>query len=62
MENIRYGRPEATDEEVRGGRRCGGDGFLERLPNGFSTFLGEKGVRLSGGEASEDSGSTRYFA
>ena len=51
MENIRYGRPEATDEEVRAAAdAAAATEFLERLPNGFSTFLGEKGVRLSGGQ------------
>lgn len=50
-ENIRYGRPDATDEDVR----CAADAaqaseFLDRLPDGFDTFLGEKGTRLSGGQ------------
>lgn len=51
MENIRYGRPEATDEEVMAAARlAAADGFLSRLPEGYQTFLGERGVRLSGGE------------
>ena len=50
-ENIRYGRPDATDDEVRAAARAAhADEFLDRLPEGFKTFLGEKGVRLSGGQ------------
>nr|WP_119677461.1 ABC transporter transmembrane domain-containing protein [Indioceanicola profundi] len=50
-ENIRYGRPEATDEEVREACRAAHAlEFLEALPEGLDTFLGEKGVRLSGGQ------------
>lgn len=50
-ENIRYGRPEATDEEVRAAAEAArAMDFIEALPDGFSTFLGEKGVRLSGGQ------------
>ncbi len=50
-ENIRYGRPEASDEEVREAARAAAAlEFLEELPEGLSTFLGEKGVRLSGGQ------------
>jgi len=49
MENIRYGRPEASDAEVRAAAHAGvADDFLDRLPQGFDTFLGERGVRLSG--------------
>lgn len=51
LENIRYGRPEATDEEVReAARAAAADEFIERLPDGYDTFLGEKGTRLSGGQ------------
>ncbi len=51
LENIRYGRPEATDEEVfEAARLAAADGFLSRLPDGYHTFLGEQGIRLSGGE------------
>tara|TARA_B100000676_G_scaffold266619_1_gene280394 strand:- start:3344 stop:5143 length:1800 start_codon:yes stop_codon:yes gene_type:complete len=51
MENIRYGRPGASDDEVRvAADAAAATEFIERLPNGFSTFLGEKGVRLSGGQ------------
>jgi ATP-binding cassette subfamily B protein len=51
LENIRYGRPEATDAEIRAAARgAPADEFLERLPQGYDTFLGERGVRLSGGQ------------
>ncbi|WP_348771520.1 ABC transporter transmembrane domain-containing protein [Azospirillum sp. SYSU D00513] len=51
MENIRYGRPGASDEEVREAARAAyALDFIEALPEGFGTFLGEKGVRLSGGQ------------
>ena len=50
-ENIRYGRPDASDEEVRAAAEAAGAAeFLDRLPEGFATFLGERGVRLSGGQ------------
>jgi ATP-binding cassette subfamily B protein len=50
-ENIRYGRPEADDAEVRAAAEAAAaTEFLDRLPDGFDTFLGEKGVRLSGGQ------------
>jgi ATP-binding cassette subfamily B protein len=50
-ENIRYGRPEASDDEVRAAAAgAHAAEFLDRLPQGFATFLGEKGVRLSGGQ------------
>ena len=51
MENIRYGRPEASDDEVdrRRARRFAHD-FISALPEGYATFLGERGVRLSGGQ------------
>ena len=49
--NIRYGRPEASDAEVRAAAdAAAASEFLDRLPEGFHTFLGEKGVRLSGGQ------------
>ena len=51
MENIRYGKSGATDEEViAAGRSSGADEFIDKLPQGYSTFLGERGVRLSGGQ------------
>ena len=51
LENIRYGRPEASDEEVMAAARAAfAHDFIERLPQGYQTFLGERGVRLSGGQ------------
>ena len=51
LENIRYGRPDATDDEVVVAARAAiADEFLARLPEGYRTFLGERGVRLSGGQ------------
>lgn len=51
MENIRYGRPSASDDEVFAAARAAhAHDFLQRLPEGYHTFLGERGVRLSGGQ------------
>ena len=51
MENIRYGKPEATDEEVKAAARAAiADEFIEKQPESYETFLGEKGIRLSGGQ------------
>jgi ATP-binding cassette subfamily B protein len=51
MENIRYGRPDATDDEViAAARMAAAHEFIERLPEGYRSFLGERGVRLSGGQ------------
>jgi len=49
-ENIRYGRPEASEAEIRAAAHAAHADFLADLPQGFDTFLGEKGVRLSGGQ------------
>ncbi len=50
-ENIRYGRPEASDEETRAAAAAAFvDEFVQRLPDGYATFVGERGVRLSGGQ------------
>jgi ATP-binding cassette subfamily B protein len=50
-ENIRYGRPGATDAEVEAAARAAAaDEFLRRLPEGYDTVLGERGARLSGGQ------------
>jgi ATP-binding cassette subfamily B protein len=49
--NIRYGRPDATDEEVREAARMAQIGdFIASLPKGFDTQVGERGLKLSGGE------------
>jgi ATP-binding cassette subfamily B protein len=51
MENIRYGKPGASDDEVLAASRAAlADEFVARLPGGYRTFLGERGVRLSGGQ------------
>ncbi|MBT9442385.1 MAG: ATP-binding cassette domain-containing protein [Acidovorax sp.] len=51
MDNIRYGRPQATDEEVMAATRAAfAHDFIMALPEGYGTFLGERGVRLSGGQ------------
>ena len=50
-ENIRYGRPEAGDAEVEAaGRAALAHDFINDLPQGYDTYLGERGVRLSGGQ------------
>ena len=50
-ENIRYGRLEATDDEVRAAAHIAGlEGLIERLPEGMETVVGQRGYRLSGGE------------
>ena len=50
-ENIRYGRLDATDEEVEAAAKlANADGFIRRLPQGYDTPAGEAGKRLSGGE------------
>ena len=51
LENIRYGKPEATDDEVIAAAKAAQvDEFINRLPEGYQTFLGERGTRLSGGQ------------
>ncbi len=51
LENIRYGKPEATDDEVKATAKAAfADEFIAKLPEGYDTFLGERGVRLSGGQ------------
>jgi ATP-binding cassette subfamily B protein len=49
-ENIRYGRPEATDDEVMQAAFAARCDFIEQLPQGMRTIVGERGVRLSGGQ------------
>lgn len=51
MENIRYGRPDATDEMIReAARNASAEEFIEALPDGYNTDIGPRGVRLSGGQ------------
>ncbi len=51
MENIRFGRPDATDAEVEAAAKsAAADEFIRALPDGYDTYLGERGTRLSGGQ------------
>jgi len=51
MENIRFGRMDATDEEVLSAARLAiADEFISKLPEGYQSFLGDRGIRLSGGQ------------
>ena len=51
LENIRYGKPQASDDEVKAAAKAAfADEFIKALPEGYATFLGERGVRLSGGQ------------
>lgn len=51
MENIRFGKPEATDAEViNAAKQANADGFVMSFPDGYNTVVGERGVTLSGGQ------------
>lgn len=51
IQNILYGRPDATREEViQAAKRAGAHEFIMKLPNGYDTYIGERGVKLSGGQ------------
>jgi ATP-binding cassette subfamily B protein len=51
MDNIRYGRPDASEEEVRrAAALASADGFIQALPQGYASMIGERGVTLSGGQ------------
>ena len=51
MENIRFGRPDASDKEViEAAKAAAAHNFLEMLPDGYASFVGEQGVMLSGGQ------------
>jgi ATP-binding cassette subfamily B protein len=51
MENIRYGKPEVTDQEVQAAAEAAfAQEFIAELPQGYDTYLGDRGVRLSGGQ------------
>ena len=51
LENIRYGKPQASDAEVHAAAQAAfADAFIRELPQGYDSFLGERGIRLSGGQ------------
>ena len=50
-DNIEYGRPGASLDEIReAAKKAGADEFIEKLPDGYDTYVGERGVKLSGGQ------------
>ena len=50
-ENLIYGKPDATDEEIiEAAKKAGAHEFISALPNGYDTYTGERGVKLSGGQ------------
>ncbi|CAH1207766.1 Putative multidrug export ATP-binding/permease protein [Paenibacillus plantiphilus] len=51
MENIRFGNPDASDEEVvLAAQAAGADAFISQMPQGYDTMVGERGIKLSGGQ------------
>ena len=51
MDNIRYGRPDATDEEVVwAAKNANAHEFIMSFPDGYATDIGQRGVKLSGGQ------------
>lgn len=51
MDNIRYGRPDASDEEViRAAKSANAHDFIVNLPDGYDTYIGQRGIKLSGGQ------------
>jgi ATP-binding cassette, subfamily B, bacterial len=51
LDNIRYGRPQAAEEDVRrAAELASADGFIRAMPQGYETMIGERGVTLSGGQ------------
>ena len=51
LENLRYGKPEASDAEIyRAAEQARCTEFIQRMPQGFDTIVGERGLKLSGGE------------
>ena len=50
-ENIAYGKPNATDDEIKAAAKlAGADEFIEELPDGYDSYVGERGIMLSGGQ------------
>ena len=59
--NIAYARGSATEEEINNACKfAAADEFIEKLPNGFNTMIGENGIRLSGGQSKEYQLQERY--
>src|SRR5262249_54103022 len=51
IDNIRYGRLEATDEEIyAAAKQANADEFIEKMPEKYATLVGERGIKLSGGQ------------
>ena len=54
-DNIAYGKPDASDEEIiDAAKRANIHDFISELPDGYSTYVGERGTRLSGGQKTKD--------